>query len=128
MTGSVPDASAGTEAGRFKKGKVLGRRSGRPPCRPERLEVPTPLRPPLPKVVEQHVLRLHPQIIEHLTTGLEHERWAAEVVLDVLGCRVVLEIVVVDHLVDKAGEAGPIVLGKRLGESQVLFEVVVFPR
>ncbi len=63
------------------------------------------------KIVEQDILRLHSQAVQHLHASLEHERRTTEVVLDVLGCRMILQIVVINDLVDEPRVPCPVVLG-----------------
>lgn len=63
------------------------------------------------KIVEQDILRLHSQAVQHLHARLEHERRTTEVVLDVLGRGMILQIVVINDLVDEPRVPGPVVLG-----------------
>ena len=63
------------------------------------------------KIVEQDILRLHSQAVQHLHARLEHERRTTEVVLDVLGCGMILQIVVINDLVDEPRVPCPVVLG-----------------
>src|SRR5690625_2029138 len=78
------------------------------------------------EVIQQDVLRLHPEIFQHLDAGGIHHRGTTEVVLAVLGSWVVLEVVFIEVIVDEARRPLPVVLGKRDGQGQETGEVVVF--
>ena len=54
---------------------------------------------------------------------MEHQRRAAQVIFDVFRGGVILEIMVVHHLVNKAHIAVPIVLWPRLGHGDVEGEI-----
>src|SRR5512144_2321245 len=77
------------------------------------------------EIVEHDVLAVDPERREHRAHRLVHRAGPAHVVLDVLGRRVILEVVIVQHLVDEAGVPAPVVLGQRLREREVPREVRV---
>ena len=127
-------------AGRWGPWTLLHRRPAGPTWRPERKERARPMSDPLlvscrparalraggsaaaprprssgapgsaAEVVEEDVLRLDAQVGEHLDDRVVHHGRSADVVLAVLGRRVVLQVVVEEHLVDEAREAVPVVL------------------
>ena len=66
------------------------------------------------EVVEADVFRFHTEIIEHLEYGGIHHRRAAEVVLDVFGSRVILQVVIQHDLMNEAGVARPVVFRQRV--------------
>src|SRR5690606_37892262 len=80
---------------------------------------------PSAEVVEEDILFVYAQVIQHLHAGLEHERWTAEVVLTLLRRRMVLEVLLIEDLVDEALEPRPVVLRQGIAEGQVPLEVVV---
>jgi hypothetical protein len=80
------------------------------------------------EVVEQDVLFVDAEVAEHVLAGVDHERRSAQVVLDVFRGRVVLQVVVVEHLMDEALEARPVVLGQGIRERQVPLEVLELRR
>ena len=104
-----------------------GPRRRAPAPRDDAVAEETPLAPSLllAEVVEHDVLGLDTEIEEHVDDRLVHHRRSAHVVLDVLGRRMVLEVVVEHHLVDEAGVAGPLVLRQRVRQREVPIEVVV---
>src|SRR6056297_4314185 len=63
------------------------------------------------EIVEHDVLALDPEVLQHLDHGRVHHGRPAQVVLAVLGGRMVLQVLLVEHLVDEAGGAFPLVLG-----------------
>src|SRR3989344_5651810 len=77
------------------------------------------------EVVEQDVLRLHTQVSEHLDDRGVHHGRAAHVELAILRSRMVLQIVLVQHVVDEAGRAVPVVFRQRIGQRQMPLEVRV---
>ena len=79
----------------------------------------------LAEIVEEGVLPLDSQRVQHVHAGLEHHRQAAQVALDVLWRRMRTEVFVEHHLTDEAGIAGPAVLGKRLRQRQMPLECFV---
>lgn len=48
---------------------------------------------------------------EHFNTGFDHHRRTAEVVFDGLGIGVGLQVILEDDLMDKSGEAAPLIFG-----------------
>ena len=65
-------------------------------------------RPLAAKVIQEDVISFDTQIIEHREYGLVHHRWAAHVILAVLGRWMVAQIVLIKHIVNKARLAIPI--------------------
>src|SRR3972149_10815313 len=62
------------------------------------------------KVIEQNVLPLHAEILEHLHAGHQHRRRPAQVILDIFRRPVPREVVLEHHLMDETGIPGPVVL------------------
>ena len=60
------------------------------------------------KVIQEDIISLDTQIIEHREYGLVHHRWPAHVILAVLGRWMVAQIVLIKHIVNKARLAVPI--------------------
>ena len=75
------------------------------------------------EIVEGDVLFLNAQIVQHTEHSLVHHGRAAHVVLDIFGSRMVLQIVVVEHLMDEPCVAVPVIFGQRFGECQMELEV-----
>src|SRR5690606_34325202 len=75
--------------------------------------------------VQRDILVLDAQILEHLDDGGVHHGWTAHVKLAVLRRRMVLQIVFIDHVVDEAGLAGPVVFRLRIGQRDVPLEIIV---
>ena len=62
------------------------------------------------KVIKCDAFRFHAQVVQHSENRRIHHRWTTNVVLDVLGGHVVLQVVVQQHLVDEPFVASPVVL------------------
>src|SRR5690606_2037135 len=77
------------------------------------------------EVIEQDVLRLHTQVLKHLDDRGVHHRRSTHVVLAILRSRMILEVVLVEHVMDEAGRAGPVVLRQRIGQCQMPLEVLM---
>src|SRR5690606_8129798 len=77
------------------------------------------------EVVQHDVVTLDAKILKHLDHRSVHHRRPAHVVLAVLRCRMVLQVLLVQHVMDKTCQAGPVVFRLRVGQRQVPFEVVV---
>ena len=60
------------------------------------------------KVIQEDIISLDTQIIEHREYGLIHHGWAAHVILAVLGRWMIAQIVLIKHIVNKARLAVPI--------------------
>ena len=75
------------------------------------------------EVVERDLVRLYPDISQHVLYCRVHHRRTTHVELDLVDVRVVLQVVVVDDLVDEAGVAGPVVFGQGIREGDVVGEV-----
>ena len=82
-------------------------------------------RPSSAEVVQHDVLALHPEREQHVDHGPRHRARSAQVVLDVLRRRVVLQVPVVQHLMDESDRSGPAVLRERLREREMPLEVGV---
>ena len=60
------------------------------------------------EVVQQDILRLHPQVFEHLQDGGHHRGRSAEVVFAVFWIGMVFEVVIEHYLVDESRVALPV--------------------
>ena len=60
------------------------------------------------KVIQEDIISLDTQIIEHREYGLVHHGWAAHVILTVLGRWMIAQIVLVKHIVNKSSLTIPI--------------------
>ena len=58
------------------------------------------------KIIVEDVFRCHAEVVEHADHRSAHRSGTAHVVFDVLGSRMVLEIGVEHHLMDKASRVG----------------------
>ena len=77
------------------------------------------------KVIEMDIFLFHAETVQQIKDCLVHHRRAAYVKIDVLRCRVIFEILIIQHIVDKTGMAFPVVLRQRVRESQVKGEIVM---
>ena len=73
----------------------------------------------LAEVVEEDVLRLDAQCVQHTHARREHQWRAAEVLLDVLGRRMRRQVVLEHHLVDEAGVAAAGLSPRSAGPSRL---------
>src|SRR5690606_26716344 len=80
------------------------------------------------KVIQQNVVPLHAEVEQHLDAGSVHHRRTAHVELAILRGRMVLQVLLVQHVVDEAGKAAPVVLRLGIGQGQVPLEVGVLRR
>ena len=75
------------------------------------------------EVIVGDVALWNAKIVEHFKDGGIHHWWSAQIILDIFGCWMLLEIVVKNHLMDEPDVALPIVFGLWLRQSNVEFEV-----
>src|SRR5690606_15569853 len=86
------------------------------------------------EVVEANIFFRNTHFIQHLQNRSVHQRRSAKVVFDVLRSRVILEVIVIQTLVDKAYVSVafavfeallhfPVVLGKRFAKTDIELEV-----
>src|SRR5690606_9262374 len=78
------------------------------------------------EVVQHDVVTLDAKILKHLDHRSVHHRRPAHVELTVFRRRMILEVLLVQHVMDKAGQASPVVFRLWIGQCQVPVEVVVF--
>lgn len=63
------------------------------------------------KIIEMDVFLADAEIVEHVDDGFGHRRWPAHIVVDIFGGGMILEILVKENEVDKAGRPLPAILG-----------------
>jgi hypothetical protein len=78
------------------------------------------------EIVVEDIALFDTQIFQHFEDSGVHHWRTTDVVFDVLGRRVVLQVLIVQHLMDKARVAIPMVFGQWVRQGDMKFEVGEF--
>jgi len=79
------------------------------------------------KIVKVNIFRLNAQVVEHFQHGLGHHGRPAHIIVDIFRSRMFVQVFIKKDLMDKAGQAVPVVLRQRLGEGRVKRKGLVLP-
>src|SRR5690606_4966317 len=77
------------------------------------------------KVIQHNIFVFYTQALEELDYRGVHHWWAAHVEFAVFWCRMIFQVVFIQHVVDEACETIPVVFRLRIRQSSKPFEVFV---
>ena len=80
----------------------------------------------LSEIIEKEHIARHTKVLQHTFHCIGHRPRAAHIVFYIFRSIVILQIVVIDHLVDKAHIACPVIFRLRIGKSDMELEVRKF--